>query len=181
MKALSPRERRLLAVAILIALLATVFGGVAIPVYAGFQARAQERARLHETYARQARAIAALDELTRRAGAQKSEAGRYSIVADSTSGAAEQLKGMLADGVSAVGGELSAVQEADAPTGWTRASVDARLTYPQLLGLLERLQNTSPYLVVDALSVNADPGLRSGPSDLMEVRVEASALHSLAR
>ncbi|MFK9781021.1 hypothetical protein ACJEM9_24915, partial [Escherichia coli] len=70
MRALSPREARLVAVLILIALIALVQGLVIGPIISGFAARSAERADLTLRYAANDRMIAAIPRLRRQAQAR---------------------------------------------------------------------------------------------------------------
>ena len=67
------------------------------------------------------------------------------------------------------------MQEVSDRPGWARAWVEARMTLPQMIATLEKVQNQPPYLVVNSLTISADRALQSGKLDLMDIRIEASS------
>jgi hypothetical protein len=62
-----------------------------------------------------------------------------------------------------------------AEQGWARAAIDVRLSHEQLAALLARLNALKPALAVDTLLVIADDALTNSRSDLLDVRLEATA------
>ena len=178
MRALSPRERRLLAIGLLVASLALAQLVLISPILSGFKDRAGERAELLAAYSRNMRAIDAIPSLSRQAAAQQRDSGRFAFRADDATAANERLREWLGSRVTAAGGELRAVQQVSANSGWVRAWVDCRVTLPQLTALLQRLQNDRPYLIIESLTVAADRSFQTGALDLMDIRVEASGAYT---
>ena len=181
MSSLSERERKLVAILILIGGIALVWLVVISPIVAGFHARALERDMLANSFSRNQRLIASIPRLRAQAEAQKQDAAQFHATAANLTAASELLKERLSTQIAAAGGEIKSVQDiADRP-GWVRASADGRIALPQLLGLLNHLQNDAPLLVINSLSLSADRALQSGHLDLMEFHLEASGNPILAK
>lgn len=182
MRRLSERERRLLAVGLLVLVVALAWLAVAAPIIGGFEARAEERRLLRATLARNERLLASLPQLRRRAEAQRREAGRYALPQADPAQAREALKARLAATLAAGGGEVRSVQDADGerPAGWVGARADATVTLSQLHDSLERLGNEEPYVVIEYLSIGADRAFTTGVSGPLDVRVEVAAQHRAA-
>ncbi len=175
MNSLSARERRLVAIGILIALIAFVWLGLVAPILSGFSERTVERARLTDMFARNERLIAGIPKLRVAAEAQKRDAPRFHTNGNNIAVATELLKERLGSQITAIGGEVRSIQEVSDRPGWARASAESRMTLPQLIGILEKLQNEPPYLAVETLTISADRALQSGKLDLMDIRIEVSS------
>ena len=179
MARISPRERRLLAVLILIAAGAAVWLGIVAPIIDGFSSRADERTRLALVYAGNARLLASIGRLRKLVTQQRSDAEIYRIVAPTPLAADEILKARLGDTVARAGGRTRSVQEVDGEPGRVRAWVEARMSLPQLVETLTALENQTPLLALTSLSVAADPSA-DRRADLLNVRIEASARYDHA-
>ena len=81
MSGLSDRERRLIAVLILVALIAFGWLAVLSPIISGFETRAAERERLALVQASNQRLIDNIARLRRQAEAQKADSARFHIIA----------------------------------------------------------------------------------------------------
>jgi general secretion pathway protein M len=174
MRTLSARERRLVAILLLIALLALVQLAVIGPIVSGFTSRAERREALLLTYQRNARIIANIPRLRRQAERQRATVGRVTLPAGAAEPGGEMLKERLQHAVEGVGGEFRGAEDVTAPAGWVRASVGTRLTASQLNKLLASLENSQPYLIINSLLVTADEALiAKGPSQL-DVQLEAT-------
>src|SRR5450432_900930 len=92
MRPLAQRERRMLALGVLFALLAIVVLGVIVPLVGGMAARALERGSLRETYIRNERVLAEIPVWRSQAMEQKTSATKFSLVAPTQALAAEMLK-----------------------------------------------------------------------------------------
>jgi general secretion pathway protein M len=172
---LSPRERRLIAVALLLMALVIVYYGVISPIVGGFADRAAQREALTASFARDERVIDQMPRLRRQAEAQRSQSGRFEIAAIGEAAANERLGYALSSAVTAVGGELRGIEFVAAAPKSARARLAARLTLPQLVRLLANIQNQPPLLVVESLTVAADEAAQTGHLGLMDVTVELSA------
>ncbi len=174
MNRLSSRERKLVAILILLTLVALVWLAIVSPILSGFTARAAEQDRLVARFSGNERLIASMSRLRAQAEVQKLDAARFHDAAPDLATASEQLQERLTNQIAQDGGELKSVQDVSDRPGWVRASADGRISLPQLLNLLDHLQNNAPLLVVNALSLSADRALQSGHLDLMEFHLEVS-------
>ena len=174
MNGLNLRERRLIAVALLLGLIAAIWLGMVSPLIAGFQARDAERQSLLATYQRNQRLLDGVPAWRAQAETLKHSVAGFAVTAPSKLQAQELLKQRLAGVLTVVGGATSGVQDVQTalPTGWIGARADAQLTLPQLTDSLRRLQNEEPYVVVEYLSLNADRASRSGHAGPLDVRIE---------
>jgi len=177
MKPLNPRESRLVAVGILIALIAVVWLGIFEPLIEGFGERADTRTTLLETYSRNQRVLAGIPLWQAQLEQQRMTAGRFAIAAPTEALATEQLKSRLTKMASDVGGTLTAIQDIQdgVPNGFVRVRADMQMTLGQLYKSLARLESEEPYVVVESLSVVADRAAQTGHLGPMAVRVEVSA------
>lgn len=181
MTVLSMREQRLVAVALLVAVVALLLYLVILPITDGFAARADERAALRETYAWDERAVGQIVSVRRVAEAQKRDAGRFRLAGADTIRATDLLKERVAAAILASGGDLRAVEDVAAGSGQIRIRLDARLTNDQLTGLLFALQNDEPLLVIETLSVTATEASQTGRSGPMDIRIEVSGSYPAPR
>jgi general secretion pathway protein M len=177
MRRLSPRESRLVAIGILVAVIAVAWLLLVEPLIAGFSTRADERATLLQTYATNQNVVAGAQVWKAQLDEQNQTAGRYAISAPTEALAAEQLKNRLSRMTSESGGTLTAIQDVQdgVPTGYVRVRADMQMTLGQLYKTLERLESEEPYVVVESLSVVADSALKTGHLGPMAVRMEVSS------
>lgn len=174
MTELSNRERRLVALLILIALVAFVFVAVIAPYRDAFAERALERDRLTQQLNSGQRLIAATPTLRRRAEVQRAELRRFVLSAPNRERAAVMLQDRTQSAVDALGGELRTLNERPAPADMVGVRLSARLTLDQLTRLLALVQNQQPYLIVDALTISADEALINGKLNPLDVTLELS-------
>ncbi|PKP94564.1 MAG: hypothetical protein CVT77_01605 [Alphaproteobacteria bacterium HGW-Alphaproteobacteria-16] len=174
MRPSSPRERRLVALLILMALIALVWFAMVSPILGGFSARAAQREELSLRYLHNQRTIAAVPRLRRQAEEQRQRIDVFVLGAANAEAGREALKDRLQRVVERAGGEVRAAIDAEGEPGWARAGISARMTLPQLTTTLDRLQNTPPWLVIETLSVEANDALVTGQSSSMDVQLEAS-------
>ncbi len=177
MRALNQKERRLVALGILFALVAVVVLGVIVPVLGGMAARALERSELRETYTRNQRVLAGISVWRAEAVQQKATASQYGVVAPTEALAAEMLKQRINRMTNEEGGTVQTVSEVqgDAPDGWVKVRADITLSMAQLYKSLARLESEAPYVVVGYVSVAADRASKTGHAAPMDVRIEVSA------
>ncbi|RIA46316.1 type II secretion system (T2SS) protein M subtype b [Hephaestia caeni] len=174
MRPTSSRERRLLALLILMALVAFVWFAIVSPIVDGFSVRAERREQLNQRYLHNQRTIAAVPRLRRQAEEQRQHMDVFVLGAANAEAGREALKERLQRVVERVGGEVRAAVDAEGESGSVRAGISARMTLPQLIAALDQLQNTPPWLVLETLSVTANDALVTGQSSSMDVQVEAS-------
>lgn len=181
MAALSPRERRLVAILILVAAIALLWLGLVAPLANGFTERAEQRERLALVHANNARLIASIGRLRRLAEAQRADRDRFRISAPTLTAANELLKARLSDTIANAGGQTRSVQEVEADPGRVRAWIEARMTLPQLVAALRVLETEAPLLALSSLSVSADPAATTARPDTLNVRIEAGTWYDRAQ
>jgi len=174
MRQLSPREARLVAVLILVALITFVSLLVIHPIVSGFSERSERRELLLARYAANDRTIAAIPRLRRRAEAQRETVDRFTLSAADAGSGAEVLRDRLQNAVTAVDGDFRGGEDVPVSAGWVGARVNTRLTSAQLGALLANLQNAQPYLIVNSLVIGSDDTLVTGAAATLDVQIEAS-------
>lgn len=174
MRPTSPRERRLVALLILMALIALVWFALVAPILGGFAARQERRTQLALRYAHNQRVIATIPRVRRDAENQRAEARVFAIDSRNVEAGREWLKARLQRAIENAGGEFREAGDADSPAGVARARASARMTQSQLTATLGQLQNTPPWLIVESLSISANDALVTGRSSNMDVQIEAS-------
>ena len=172
-----PRERRLVAILIVVAAIAVLWLGVLSPIIGGFIDRADERQSLLTLYAHNQRVLAGVPVWREQAEEQRATAAKFELTAPTEALAAEALKSRLTKLSDDVGGTVQSIQDVqeDVPAGWIRVRADLQLTDGQLYKCLARLESEEPYVVVEHLSVSADRALETGHMGPMAVRIEISA------
>jgi hypothetical protein len=175
MTPLTQRERRLIALGLLILAVSTVVFGVILPILSGFAERAQERERLVMLYSRNQRMIGGISAWRAQAESQKADHDRFALAAPSLSAASEILKETLSKGLQSQGGEVRAVLDTPADPGWVRVRADASLNLTQMTDSLRQMQNQHPYLIIEAVSIAADEAFSTGRLAPMDVRLEIAA------
>lgn len=174
MTQLSARERRLVAIAILVAMIALLLYVVILPIVDGFAERSQAREALLETFTRDERAVVQIASTRRAAEAQRRDSSRYRLPGTNAAAAADALKERLAAAITATGGDLRAIEDVAAAPGYIQVRSDARLTPGQLTQLLTGIQRGEPLLVIEDLAVTATEAFQTGRSGPMDVRLEIS-------
>lgn len=172
MRPTSPRERRLVALLILVAFAALLWFAIVAPVAAGFSARTEQREELNLRYLHNQRTIASVPRLRRQAEEARQNIEAYVINAANAEAGREVLKERAQRIVERSGGEIRGMGDAEGEAGWARATIAARMTLPQLVSTLDQLQNTPPWLIVESLSVEATDALVTGQSSSMDVQIE---------
>ncbi len=170
----SPRERRLIALLILTAILVAIYYLALAPVVAGFSTRGERRDQLALTYVHNVRTISTIPNLRRGAEAQRTVSTSFVAIAPSVEAGRELLKDRLQRAIEGAGGEFRESNDAEGRAGWARARAAARLTLPQLTAALTRLQNQPPWLIIESVTVTANDALVTGQSSTMDVEIEAS-------
>jgi hypothetical protein len=174
MRTLSARERKLIAIAILLAASVMLWFAAIAPVLRGFTDRVEQRAQLRSDYQRNTRLINAIPALRRRVEKQKSVQAQFVLTAPTATLARDKLRERLRRDFAAAGGEVSAVQDLPAQPGQVSAWVQGRMTLQRLQQLLVSINDTPPYLITESLRVSADRALETGHLDIMDIRLEVS-------
>ena len=174
MRPLSARERKIVAVGLLVLLVAACWLLVVAPLIDGAVQRSQQRALLGATYARNSRLINSIPAQRRKAEQLKPLVQRFALTGSSGDAAHKKLQEQLRKAFTTAGGEITASQDSPSRPGEVRGWVEGRMTLPALEALLSGVANTPPFLIVESLRVSADSVLETGRLDKLDVRVEAS-------
>ena len=180
MRALSPRESRLLAIALLLAAVTLVDVVVVQPLVGGFAARAEQRQELLAHYAANDRLIGAIPRLGREAAQRDRLLAGYALAAPDAGTAADALRDRLEGAANAVGGDFHGGEDVVRPSNPFGAAnrvatrITLRLSATQLTRFLALVQNARPFVTIDALSVSADDTLVTGQATTLEVTLEAA-------
>ena len=172
MSGLTERERKLVALGLLVLALALAWLSVAAPLIQGFQDRSAKREALVDTLRGDARLLRLFPASRRAAAAEAREAGDFAWPTGDAAVARSAAEAKLATAVGSAGGVLRSIRNQPASPGELRLRVEAALTLPALVGLLRQLQDSRPYAVVDALSVTTADPAASHPLPTLEVRVD---------
>ncbi|HUO99064.1 MAG TPA: type II secretion system protein GspM [Rhizomicrobium sp.] len=176
MKPLTPRERKLVAVAIALALFTGAWTFAAGPVLNGMIDRAVERSALRAEIARNTRIVAGLPAWRAELAKQQETAARFAIVAPSQDQARGVLSSRIRELVLENGGTVKSIQTGDEEGNeQVRVRANVQLTMEQLYHTLKQLEIGEPYVTVEYLSVVADTAFQTGHLATMEVRIEVSA------
>ena len=174
MRPLSPRESRLVAILVLLALIALADVAIFAPLIDGFADRARQRQDLAIRYAANSRIIATIPRLRRQAESRNRLLDRYALAAPDAATAEDLLRERLQSAISAVGGEFRGGEGVPSSPGRVATRVSARLSSAQLTTLLTQVQNAPPLILVTALGVSADEALVTGQAATLDVHLEAS-------
>ena len=174
MKPMTARERRLVALGLLMLALAAIYLLVLLPLVGGALNRASHKRDLRQAYQRNARVIASLPTLRAAAEAQRASLARFALTAPSEALAAEVLKERLQKLSADEGFAVRAIEDmqADAPQGAIKVRADLTLTLTQLYETIQRLQNEDAYVVIDYISINADRSAAARKLAPIDVRLE---------
>lgn len=174
MRVMSQRERRLVALGLLVAAVAVIVNLAIAPVISGFSERAARRALLVEEYRHLEQEIAYLPRLRRKARAQEAAQQHFVIAAPTAERAGTALEDRLRASIEAVGGEYRSAEHAALDGNVVVARATARMPLGSLARLLERLENESPYLSVSPIALNADAALATHKSEPLDVKLEVT-------
>jgi general secretion pathway protein M len=176
-KPLTPRERRLLALGLLVLAVAAVYLLILGPLVSGVFDRAQQKSGLRQAYADDQRLIGSLPALRAAAEAQRATQRRFAIAAPNEVLAAEALKARLQRIAADEGFTVRAIDDlqADAPQGAVKLRADLTLTLTQFYETVRRLQNEDPYVIVDYTAVSADRSYGANRLEPLDVRLELEA------
>lgn len=174
MKAMSARERKLVAVAILLAVVALAWLGVIAPLASGFSERAERREELRARYAANERLISRIPRLRRAAEQIEARRAAFGIAAADAVQASDHLRERMEAALSASGGELRGSEVIEAEDGWARARVSGSVSNDQMVAWLSALTVSAPYLSIESLTIGADRAANSNELDRMDVQVEAT-------
>jgi general secretion pathway protein M len=172
MRALSPRESRLAAIGLLVAVLAMVDFAVIQPLFNGFSDRAQQRQELLARYAANDRTIAAIPRLSREASRRKGQTTLYVLTAADTATAGDLLRDRMQAIANNAGAEFHGGEDVAAPPGMVATRFAMRVPAGKLAPLLAAIENAPPLVIINGLSVSADDALVTGNASSLEVKIE---------
>ena len=175
MRPLNARERRLVALALLVALLAVVWLGVVSPAAHGFSARAAERERLLDEIARSQRLIDQASFWRAQASRQRADAALFAITAPSPEAAVEAVRERITSAVVGQGGTIRTIREQPGALGLVRVRVDLEAGLTQLMGSLKLIESQKPYVLIEKLSIAADQAATDGRLSPMDVSIDLAA------
>ncbi|MEI6643478.1 MAG: type II secretion system protein GspM [Novosphingobium sp.] len=175
MRPLSARERKLIAVLILVLAVSLVLAILIGPIVGGFSDRTARAEALIQTFHAGEQRIASLGALQAEAERQSDQMKGLFMAAPDAGEASEALRERVETAFQEAGADIKASEAVPAEDGWARTAIDARMSHVQLAGLLARLNALKPALAVETVTVIADDALTNYKSDLLDVRLEASA------
>lgn len=175
MRPLSPRESKLIAVLILVMAVSLALTLVIGPIVSGFTDRAARREALVQTFHANELRIGSLGALQAEAERQVGEMRRLFISAPDAEDASEALRERVETAAQEAGGDVKGSEAVPSEEGWARAAIDARMSRDQFAALLAHLNAMKPALAVESVTVIADDALTNTKSDLLDVRLEATA------
>ena len=178
MSRLTLRERRLVAIGLLVVAFALLYWLVVAPIAAGFADRSAEREQLTADLQRNARLLDTRAFWGQQQALQRRNAARYEIPAVDAAAARDIAGRQIKAIVAAAGGAVRAIHEQAAPPGMVRLRVDVRLGLTQLPVAIKDIENESPYPIIEALAVIVDPASAAGRLAPMEVRIDLAFYHS---
>jgi general secretion pathway protein M len=173
-------ERRLIALGLLALLLAALWLVVIAPIARGFAERAVQREQLTDDLLRGRRLIASGGLWRDLALRQRGEADRFAVVAPNASAAAQQATDRISAAIQTPGGVLISLREQPAAPGEARLKVEGRLTLTQLVASLKLIEGQKPFVIIEGLSVAADPTAASGQLSPMDVRIDLAVPYLVA-
>ncbi len=176
MRPLTARERRLVALGLLLALTAILWLAVLGPLIGGFFDRAQARRDLIAAYERNERVLRSLPRWRAVAEAQRRQSDRFAIAAPNEQQAVEALKERVLRQAAQDGYTVTAVQDlqASAAEGQVKVRADLLLSLGQLYATLRRLSTEGTYVIVEYISISADRAFATGHAAPLAVRLELS-------
>jgi hypothetical protein len=176
----SPLERRLIALGLLALALALIVFGVVLPIAQGFSARAAERERLGDELERGRRLIAMRDYWRGQAVRQRADGASYAVISPNATAAAQGSMDRIGAAIQTPGGALKSLREQPPGPREARLRVEADVTLTQLVASLKLLEGLKPYVVIENLSVAADPSAAAGQVPPMEVRIDLAVPYLVA-
>jgi hypothetical protein len=173
-------ERRLIALGLLALLLAALWFVVAAPIARGFAERAAQREQMTDDLLRGRRLIASRVIWRDKALLQRADADRFGVIAPTASVAALQATDRISAAIQTPGGELSSLREQPAGPGEARLRVEGRLNLTQLVASLKLIEGQKPFIIIEGLSVAADPTAAAGQLSPMDVRIDLAVPYQVA-
>jgi type II secretory pathway component PulM len=175
MNAWTARERRLVALGILVLGVTLLWFALVQPVVSGFADRAARKEELARNYAQNAAIIARLPVWRRQLHGLRADQANFAIAAANRSDASARLIERVSAAAKRNGAVIKLVQDEPARPGWARVRLDASMGLRQLTQLIAIIENERPVLVVESLTGSADQAFRTGRLSPMDIRLEIAA------
>jgi hypothetical protein len=172
MNDLSSRERRLIALLLLVLAIAAAWFTIAEPIVDGFAARAAEREQLAEEQVRGQRLIGTLRFWRSQAARQHATSAAFAMRAQNADAASELAKQRLLSVVLAQGGVVKTIHEQPGAPGEVRLRAELQLTLTQLTSSLRLIEDQKPYVIIEKLSIASDQAAVSGRLSPMDVSID---------
>ncbi len=173
-RTLSPREARLVALLILLAVIGAVWLLVIGPFLRGFTDRSAERAELAARVAANDRMIAAVPRLRSAAEARNRALGAVILIAPDSATASGILRDRLQAALVATGGSFRGAEDLPGTRGRVSCRLRAQLSPDQLGRFLVLAQNARPAIIITSLVVSGEGSLVTGRASALDVQLEAS-------
>jgi hypothetical protein len=180
MRPLSARERRLVAIALLVAAIAAVYLGVAAPAWRGFADRSAERQRLVNEISQSRRLIDQAGFWRAQAKRQKADLAAYAVMAPTRDAAVEATTQRIDSAVVGQGGVVKTIREQPGGPGLVRVRVDLEASLTALMASLKVLENQKPYVLIEKLSIVADQAATAGRLSPMEISIDLAVPYRVA-
>jgi hypothetical protein len=180
MNNLSVRERRLIAVAILLLAFAAGWLVLVSPIVDGFAVRTAERERLLDDQARGRRAIGQLGFWRAEAARQHATSPAFEMRAPSAEAASDMARQRLVSAIQAQGGVVRVVRQVSGAGGEVRLHAELQLTLTQLASSLTVFENQKPYAIIEKLSISSDQTAAAGPRSPLDVSMDLGFPYVLA-
>lgn len=178
MTALSLRERRLIALALLLLFFSILIFGIVTPVIDGFRSRSDARDQLYSQMARNDRSISNLPIWRSQANSQKKDANRYAILAPTRSAAADIFREDIQQLFVKSGAVVRSAQDAPSVEGWLKLRIDSQMSLTQIVDCLKQIQLFQKTTVINAITISADRAFTNGRLSPMDIRLEISIPYS---
>ena len=173
-------ERRLIALGLLALLLAALWFFLAAPIARGFAERAAQREQLTDELLRGRRLIGSRAIWWNKALLQRADADQFGMIAPTASAAALQATDRIAAAIQTSGGVLSSLREQPSGPGETRLRVEGRLDLTQLVTSLKLIEDQKPFVIIEGLTVAADPTAAAGQLSPMDIRIDLAVPYLVA-
>lgn len=180
MNGLSLRERRLVALLLLVGVIAAAWFGVARPIVDGFAARAAEREQLAGELARGQRLIGTLRFWRAQAARQHATSAAFAMRAPNADAASELARQRLLGAVLAQGGVVKTIHEQPGAPGEVRLRAELQLNLTQLATSLRLIENQKPHVIIEKLSIASDQAAVSGRLSPMDVSIDLGFPYTVA-
>lgn len=182
MTALTSRESKLSALAVLLAVLVLLWFGAIHPIVASFEQRETQREQLLDRFQRNRRLIQSIPTLRAQAEAMKRGEAAFALVAPSQGQAQEEMRQhvIAAFRAASVQDLTTTDSQTSLPAGWVGVRIDAEAPVSNLAAAIRTLENGDPHVVVEYLNVNAERASRTGHGGAVQFRLEVAAPYRAA-